>query len=67
VKEKIKKYWFKNVSIAVFVLFSLAMVTVIALAYLRPSGSTGIDVAKMYELRKEIVQDSKLHEIKEQE
>ena len=66
-KERLVNRWFQKTFIVIFGAFAIAMLAVVVLAYARTSGSTGIDVAKMYEMRKEIVQDSKIHEKKQTE
>ncbi len=42
---------FKNLAILVFCLFSITMVIVVMTAYIRPSGSTGLDPAAIQQIR----------------
>jgi len=49
--------WFFFVSHGVLVLFLSIIVYVIAVAYLRPSGSTGMDMAAIQQMRYRSVQE----------
>lgn len=46
-----RRHWFQYVSHGILVLFLGIMVAVIAVAYTRPSGAAGVDMAAIQKMR----------------